>query len=108
VLLRFDAEPASIKELEFRMRVDDRVLRYMTSIEVPEGAGYSEELLQLTERKERERRGRGGRGGRGGGGRGRPDRDREGDRYRGGPDGPRESSEAPPAAAPSPATEEDD
>ncbi len=62
VLLRFDAEPATIAELEFRLRVDDRVLRYMTCYEVPEGTGKSDELMQLTERKERDRRGR-GRGG---------------------------------------------
>lgn len=59
ILLRFDAEPATIAELEFRLRVDDRVLRYMTCYEVPEGTGRSDELMQLTERKERERRGRG-------------------------------------------------
>jgi small subunit ribosomal protein S6 len=63
VLLRFQAKPESIQDMEFRMRVDDRVLRYVTCYEVPEGAGQSDELMQLTERKERERRGRGrGRG----------------------------------------------
>jgi small subunit ribosomal protein S6 len=71
ILMRFDAPAATIAELEFRMRVDDRVLRYMTSYEVAEGAGRSDELMQLTERKERERRGRGrgprGRGPRPGG-----------------------------------------
>jgi len=96
ILLRFEAEPATIAELEFRMRVDDRVLRYMTSYEVPEGAGRSEELMQLTERKERDRRGRGR-----GRGRGRPyDRHRD---DRGGPREPRYESRSPenaPGASP--------
>ncbi|MCB1162108.1 MAG: 30S ribosomal protein S6 [Candidatus Krumholzibacteriia bacterium] len=89
ILMRFDAPATTIAELEFRMRVDDRVLRYMTSYEVPEGAGQNDELMQLTERKERDRRGRGrgprGRGPRPGGGRGpredgpRPPRDDQDD-----------------------------
>jgi small subunit ribosomal protein S6 len=94
ILLRFDAEPATIAELEFRMRVDDRVLRYMTCYEVPEGTGKSEELMQLTERKERDRRGRG---------RGGP-RGRSGPRP-GGPRGPRDDGprddDAPRVTAPS-------
>ncbi|MBM4117859.1 30S ribosomal protein S6 [bacterium] len=93
ILLRFDAEPATIAELEFRLRVDDRVLRYMTCYEVPEGTGRSEELMQLTERKERDRRGRGrgprGRGPRPGG---------RGPRDEGGRDG-QGDQEAPRAAA---------
>ena len=68
VLLRFAAEPMTIADLEFKMRVDDRIFRYMTSYEIPEGAGRSDELMALTERKERERRGGGG----GSRGRGRP------------------------------------
>ena len=35
----------------------------MTAYEIAEGAGQSDELMALTERKERERRGRRGRGG---------------------------------------------
>lgn len=112
ILMRFDAEPATIAELEFRLRVDDRVLRYMTSYEVPEGTGRNDELMQLTERKERDRRGRGrGRGGRFGGRGGGPgggrggfrDRDDRGPR----PDRPQQASEGgapagdrPAAAAP--------
>jgi small subunit ribosomal protein S6 len=90
VLLRFDAPPEAIADLEFRMRVDDRILRYMTAYEIAEGAGMSDELMALTERKERDRRGRGrgrGRGGGGGGGR------FEGRRHEGdAPRGPRERS----------------
>jgi len=107
ILMRFEAPPATIAELEFRMRVDDRVLRYMTSYEVAEGAGRSDELMQLTERKERDRRGRGRSGPRGPrgprmGGRGPRD---DGPR----PERPRESrdDEAPRAAARSEGTAND-
>jgi small subunit ribosomal protein S6 len=92
ILLRFDAEPATIAELEFRLRVDDRILRYMTCYEVPEGTGKSDELMQLTERKERDRRGRGRGGPRGRSG---PRPGGRGPRDEGGPGG----DDAPRAAA---------
>ena len=111
ILMRFDAEPTTIEELEFRMRVDDRVLRYMTSYDVPEGTGVSDELMQLTERKERgpRGRGRGGRGGgrfggRGGGGGGRfgdrDDRDDRGPRPDRDDRGPRDRDARPAGDAP--------
>ena len=89
ILVRFDAEPDAIAELEFRLRVDDRVLRYMTTYDVPEGTGRNDELMQLTERKDRDRRGGRGRprgggrfggGGRAGGGGRFEDRDDRGPR----------------------------
>ncbi len=100
ILLRFQAEPDTIAELEFRMRVDDRVLRYMTSYEIAEGAGRSDELMVLTERKERERRGRGRGGPRGGGGGGRGGGGGGGYRDRGPRRDEGDSERRPPAAAP--------
>ena len=118
ILIRFEAEPEAIEELEFRLRVDDRVLRYMTCYEVPEGTGQSDELMALTERKERDRRGRGGRfGGRGGGGGGGGGGGRFGGRGGGGggrdggrdgysKDGPGDRRPAAPAASPPAAVKE--
>jgi len=86
ILLRFDAEPEAVTELQWRMRVDDRVLRHMVSYEIPEGAGRSDELMVLTEKKDRDRRGRGRGRGRGRDRYRRDDRDRDRDERR--PDRP--------------------
>ncbi|MBN2171900.1 MAG: 30S ribosomal protein S6 [Candidatus Krumholzibacteriota bacterium] len=94
ILLRFDAEPEAVTELQWRLRVDDRVLRHMVSYEIPEGAGRSDELMVLTEKKDRDRRGRGR-------GRGRsPGRFRRDDRDRGDERGRPDRSDRPAGARP--------
>jgi len=121
ILLRFEGGNDALKELEHNLRVDDRVFRYMVTYEIPEGVGYNDELMVLTEKKDRPRRGGGGgrrrfrsdEGGGGGGGRYRRD-DRDGDSRRDSHDSRRSESSAPaaspsaetaPAAAPAPKTE---
>ncbi len=100
ILLRFEGVNETLNELEHNMRVDDRVFRHMVTYEIPEGVGYNDELMVLTEKKDRPRRGgrrrfRGDDGGGGGGG-GRYRRDDRDDRR---DDRLDERRDGPPAAA---------
>jgi len=58
ILLRFEGGNDTLSELEHNLHVDDRVFRHMVTYEIPEGVGYSDELMTLSEKKERPRRGR--------------------------------------------------
>ncbi len=121
ILLRFEGGNETLSELEHNMRVDDRVFRHMVTYEIPEGVGYNDELMVLTEKKDRPRRGgrrrfRGDDGG-GGGRYRRDDRDDRRDERRDSPpaeakpagDAAPESApaadSAPAAEAPAPRTE---
>lgn len=102
ILLRFEGDNNVLDHLSHGFRVDDRVFRNMITYEIPEGTGYNDEIMVLSEKKERPRRGRRrferrpGGGGRFSGG---PRRD-EGDR----PRPPREETAAPPQVAPAEAS----
>lgn len=64
ILLRFEGNEDVLKTMEQSMRIKERVLRHMITYEIPEGAGYNDELMVLTEKKPRPPRRGGDRGGR--------------------------------------------